>query len=340
MGRKSQAGETSVTTTNHSHAGLPRGKTGTTPGRSPTPDRPQRDRAGGRGGPDAARRNAVQSQAGPSRTRKLRAAPAAAPGQTSRSEVALVIDLSGRVVIVTGGNSGIGLGIARGVARAGASVAIWSRRAERNAEAVAELEALGATAIGIQCDVSDEGNVAAAMRATLGRFGRLDCLVANAGTAGKQSFTDMSLNEWHRVLQVNLDGAFLCLREAARVLVGQGQGGSLVGVSSTSAIDGAPGQQHYAASKTALLAVIRALAVELARHKVRCNSLLPGWTDTELLAEAKTHEKFVNATIQRTPARRWATLHDFETVGAFLADPSLIFHTGDSMVVDGGYTIF
>ena len=92
----------------------------------------------------------------------------------------------------------------------------------------------------------------------------------------------MSLGEWHRVLRVNLDGAFLCLREAARVLVRQGQGGSLVGVSSTSAIDGAPGQQHYAASKTALLAVMRGLAVELARHEIRCNSLLPGWTDTEL----------------------------------------------------------
>ena len=232
-----------------------------------------------------------------------------------------MIDLSGRVVIVTGGNSGIGLGIARGVARAGAAVAIWSRRKERNAEAVAELEGLGATAIGVQCDVSDEGNVVRAMRETLDRFGRLDCLVANAGTAGKQAFTDMSLSEWHRVLHVNLDGAFLCLREAARVLVEQGQGGSLVGVSSTSAIDGAPGQEHYAASKTALLAVMRALAVELARHKVRCNSLLPGWTDTELLAEAKTHEKFVNATIQRTPVRRWATLHDFETVGAFPPTP-------------------
>jgi len=270
----------------------------------------------------------------------LRAATSRGARPDIRSEVAPVIDLSGRVVIVTGGNSGIGLGIARGVARAGASVAIWSRREQRNAEAVSELAGLGATAIGVQCDVGEEDSVAGAMRETLDRFGRLDCLVANAGTAGKQSFTDMSLGEWHRVLHVNLDGAFLCLREAARVLVRQGQGGSLVGVSSTSAIDGAPGQEHYAASKTALLAVMRALAVELARHKVRCNSLLPGWTDTELLAEAKTHEKFVTATIQRTPVRRWATLHDFETVGAFLADPSLVFHTGDSMVVDGGYTIF
>ena len=126
-----------------------------------------------------------------------------------------MIDSSGHVV-VTGGNSGIGLGIARGVARAGASVAIWSRRQERNAEAVTELEGLGAAAIGVRCDVSDEGNVADAMRASLDRFGHLDCLVADAGTAGNQPFTDISLAEWHRVLQVNLDGAFLCLREAGR----------------------------------------------------------------------------------------------------------------------------
>ena len=251
-----------------------------------------------------------------------------------------MIDLSGRVVIVTGGNSGIGLGIARGVARAGASVALWSRRAERNAEAVAELEGLGATAAGVRCDVSEQDDVAAAMRQTLDRFGRLDCLVANAGTAGRKWFTEMSLEEWHRVLQVNLDGVFLCLREAARVLVQQGQGGSLVGVSSTSAIHGAPGQEHYSASKTALLGVMRSLAVELARHQIRCNSLLPGWTETELTAAAMTHEKFMAATTGRTPVRRWATVHDFETVGAFLADPTLIFHTGDSMVVDGGYTVF
>jgi NAD(P)-dependent dehydrogenase (short-subunit alcohol dehydrogenase family) len=137
----------------------------------------------------------VQSRGRSPGTRRLRAAA----GRGARPGIpfggALVTDLSGRVVIVTGGNNGIGPGIARGVARAGASIAIWSCRSERNAEAVAELEGLGATAIGVRCDVSDEGNVAAAMRATLGRFGRLDCLVANAGTAGKQSFTDMSLNE-------------------------------------------------------------------------------------------------------------------------------------------------
>ena len=243
-------------------------------------------------------------------------------------------------MVVTGGNSGIGLGIARGVARAGAAVAIWSRRADRNADAISQLRALGADAAGFVCDLRDEAQVAASLGATVERFGRLDTLVANAGTSGRQRFVEMSLDEWHRVLQVNLDGAFLCLRAAARFLVDQGSGGALVGVSSTSSVHGAPAQQHYAASKTAILGVMRSLAVELARHRIRCNSLIPGWTETELTGPARQSDRFVTNTTNRTPVRRWATLHDFETVGAFLADPSITFHTGDSVVVDGGYTVF
>lgn len=255
-------------------------------------------------------------------------------------ERAPVIDLSGRVAVVTGGNGGIGLGMARGIVRAGGSVAIWARRAERNAEAVKELESIGGEAFGVVCDAADEEQVAESMRATIDRFGRVDCLVANAGISGRQPFVDMALDEWRRVLRTNLDGAFLCLREGARVLVEQGEGGSLVGVSSTSAVHGAPGQEHYAASKTAMLALMRSLAVELARHGIRCNSLLPGWTETELTEGARTYEKFLKNTTNRTPLRRWATLHDFEAIGAFLADPSISFHTGDSVVADGGYTVF
>jgi len=150
----------------------------------------------------------------------------------------------------------------------------------------------------------------------------------------------MPFAEWRNVMKVNLDGAFLCLREAARVLVRQEQGGSLVGVSSTSSIHGAPGQEHYAASKTAMLGMMRSLAVELARHRIRCNSLIPGWTETDLTASARENQKFIDNTTKRTPVRRWATPSDFETVGAFLADPTLTFHTGDNLVVDGGYTVF
>jgi NAD(P)-dependent dehydrogenase (short-subunit alcohol dehydrogenase family) len=249
-----------------------------------------------------------------------------------------VIDLSGRVVVVTGGNSGIGLGIARGVAKVGRNVAIWSRRTERNQSATEELRDLGAKAEACACDVADESDVDRSMADTLDCFGRLDCLVANAGTSGAAPFTAMSLPEWRAVMTTNLDGAFLSLRAAARRLVEQGEGGALVGVSSTSAIHGAPGQEHYASSKTAMLALMRSLSVELARHRVRCNSLLPGWTETGLTETAMADEKFMTNTIRRTPVRRWATPADFETVGAFLCDPTISFHTGDSMVVDGGYT--
>lgn len=254
--------------------------------------------------------------------------------------VAPLIDLAGRVVVVTGGNSGIGLGMARGVAKAGGAVAIWSRRPEQNKSAIEELRDLGAQAEAFACDVSDEGDVERSLAGTVERFGRLDSLVANAGTSARTPVTSMPLSEWRHVMSINLDGAFLCLRAAARQLVEQGEGGALVGVSSTSAVHGAPGQEHYAASKTAILGMMRSLSVELARHGIRCNSLLPGWTETGLTAPAMTNEKFMTNTTQRTPVRRWATPADFETVGAFLCDPTITFHTGDSMVVDGAYTVF
>lgn len=257
----------------------------------------------------------------------------------SRSPVP-VIDLSGRVFVITGGNGGIGLGIARGVARAGGTVAIWARREERNNEAVLELKELGADAAGFCCDVADEAEVDAALKDTVSRFGRIDGLVANAGTSSRVPFTDMSLKEWKRILGVNLDGAFLCLKAAARLLVEQGEGGSLLAISSVSAIHGAPGQEHYAASKTALAGLMRGLAVELARHHIRCNTLMPGWIQTDLTSGARTYEKFLRNTTNRTPVRRWGTIHDFEQIGAFLCDPSMTFHTGDTLVVDGGYSIF
>jgi NAD(P)-dependent dehydrogenase (short-subunit alcohol dehydrogenase family) len=251
-----------------------------------------------------------------------------------------MLDLTGRVVVVTGGNTGIGLGLAKGVAQAGASVAIWARNEERNEKAVAELSALGAEATWERCDIGDEAQIEAAMESTIRRHGKVDTLFANAGIYGDSAFVDMTLDEWRRVLQVNLDGTFLSLRAAARHLVDRGEGGSLIAVSSTASIHGAPRKAHYAVTKTGAIALIRSLAVELARYKIRCNALLPGWTDTDLLADAKTFQKFVDNTTSRTPVRRWGTPEDFAEVAVFLADPSIVFHTGDTMVVDGGYTIF
>ena len=150
----------------------------------------------------------------------------------------------------------------------------------------------------------------------------------------------MSLAEWHRVMAVNLDGTFLTFRAAARHMIERGEPGALVAVSSTSAIHGAAAMPHYATSKTALLGLVRALAVQLARHRIRVNALLPGWTDTDLLSGPAQNPKFVEKTLARTPVRRWADPEEFGSVAVWLADPSASFHTGDSVVMDGGYTIF
>jgi NAD(P)-dependent dehydrogenase (short-subunit alcohol dehydrogenase family) len=251
-----------------------------------------------------------------------------------------MFDLSDRVVVVTGGNGGIGLGMARALVDAGAAVSVWGRNADKNAAAVGELTARGGRAVAVEVDVADEEQVDAAMAATVGQLGRLDTMVANAGIGGGAPFVDQTLDGWRRVTSVNLDGAFLCFRAAARVLVDQGQGGALVGVSSTSAIHGASANQAYSASKTALLALVRGLAVELARHDIRANSLMPGWTETDMTAPLFGWEKFMAATTARTPVRRWGTPDDFGAAAVFLCDPTLSFHTGDCLVVDGGYTIF
>lgn len=249
-------------------------------------------------------------------------------------------DLTGRTVVVTGGNSGIGLALAAGVAKAGADVAIWSRNAERNLEAGTELAKHGTRVLPVACDVGDERSVAAAMEATLRELGRVDCVMVNAAMHAGAPIQEMTLDDWRQVMRVNLDGAFLTAREAARVFLAQGTGGSMVVVSSTISRYGASGQASYAASKTALLGLGRTLAVELAKHQVRVNILIPGWTRTPLNEAQQASERFMKATIARTPVKRWADPEEFEAIAPFLADPTLTFHTGNEVVVDGGYTIF
>ncbi len=252
-----------------------------------------------------------------------------------------MIDLTGKVFLVTGGNGGIGLGMAEGIVRSGGSIVIWGRNEEKNAAAVTTLEDLGGRAAAMVCDVADEDQVVSCMAATVDTFGRLDGVFANAGRSGTGTpFLELTLEEWRAVMATNLDGVFLTLREGAKVLVGQGEGGSLVAVSSTSAIHGAAGNEAYGTAKTALNGLVRALAVGLARHRIRVNSLLPGWTITELASGGYGNDKFRDATVRRTPVRRWADPAEFREVGAFLADPSQTYHTGQEVCVDGGYTVF
>jgi hypothetical protein len=244
-------------------------------------------------------------------------------------------------VLVTGGNSGIGLAIARACAAAGADIGIWGTNAEKNAAAETALAATGRRVFATIADVGDEDAVVGGMAATVEALGAVDCCFANAGVGGFSPFLELSLAEWRRVTRVNLDGVFLTLREAARHMVSRGEGGALVAVSSVSALDGAPAMEHYAAAKAGVLSLMRALAVELARHRIRCNSLLPGWVETDMNAGIwQGGGKLVDATTRRTPVRRWADPSDMGAAAVFLADPSYLFHTGDQLVVDGGYTIF
>ena len=250
-------------------------------------------------------------------------------------------DLSEKVFIITGGNGGIGLGLAEGIADAGGAVAIWARNEEKNTDAVRAIQDIGGEAKSYICDVSNEEEVVRTLASTVKDFGRVDGLFANAGRGGTGTpLVDTSLEDWRKVMAVNLDGVFLCLREASRQLISQGSGGSLVAVSSTSAIHGAAGNEAYGTAKTAVTGLVRALAVSLARFQIRVNCLLPGWTVTELASPAFENEYFREVTTKRTPVRRWANPSEFKEVGAFLADPSQTFHTGQQVCVDGGYTIF
>lgn len=246
-------------------------------------------------------------------------------------------DLTGRVVVVTGGNRGIGLGMARGLAKAGASVAVWSRDADRNDAAVAELEPYGPAA-GFVCDVADRGSVDGALAATLERFERVDALFANAGTSGAVRFEEMTEDEWRRVIDVNLTGLFSTCQAVTNTMIEQGGGGSIVITASLAARFGLPTAPHYTASKGAALQLARSLAVRLARHGIRVNVVSPGWIATEMTEEVQADERSNMVAMARTPLRRWGQPEDFEGAAVFLAADASRFMTGAELVIDGGFS--
>lgn len=250
-------------------------------------------------------------------------------------------DLSGHVAVVTGGSSGIGKGIAEGLAQAGADVAIWARDAERCARAAEELSAHGTRVVDAVCDVSDPGSVDAAFAQTLERLGRVDSCFANAGGVELPSaFVDMSLDEFRRVVGVNLEGTFLTFQGAARHMIERGGGGSLVGISSLAAVEGMARGQHYSSAKAGIVALTRSCAVELARYRIRANAILPGWIETPATERAFALESLQANVLRRIPERRWGQPADFVGAAVYLASPASAYHTGDELIVDGGYRVY
>ena len=254
-------------------------------------------------------------------------------------------DLAGKVALVTGGNRGIGLGMAEALADAGADVVIWGRDPAANEAALAKLEGRGGRALARVVDVADESAVISAMADAITELGRLDAVFANAGMGeGAPSFCEMTAETWRRVLSVNLEGAFFTCREACRHMVaraGDGDpGGSIVVTASLAAIDGAARNEAYAASKGAVIAMMKAIAVEHARYGVRANAILPGWIATDMTGRAQSSEVFVERVIGRVPARRWGRPADFGGIAVYLASDASAYHSGDSLLIDGGYAIF
>jgi 2-deoxy-D-gluconate 3-dehydrogenase len=248
-------------------------------------------------------------------------------------------DLTGRVALVTGGNGGIGLGIAKGLAQAGANVAIAGRNTAKNSAAVTELEALGVQAIAVQADVADEGSVDRMINSVSDRFGRIDILVANAGINVRKQPEDYSLAEWHQIINANLTSLFLCAN-AVLPEFNKAGGGKIITIGSMSSIFGGAIIGPYAASKGAVVQFTKSLAVSWAAHNVQANCILPGFIDTDLTRGGRQSAPAMFAkVVERTPAGRWGQPEDLAGLAVFLASPASNFITGTAIPADGGYSV-
>jgi NAD(P)-dependent dehydrogenase (short-subunit alcohol dehydrogenase family) len=252
-----------------------------------------------------------------------------------------IFDLTGKVALVTGGNSGIGLGFANGLAKAGADVVIWGRREENNRAAEALLRLHGGRVASRVVDVASESDVVAGMRAAIAEMGRLDCVVANAGFATQSRFVEMTAEIYHNLLNVNQHGAFYTLREAAKHMVARAEagdpGGSLILCGSGSIFQGVPTLAHYGTAKGALNSLAKALAAELGPHGIRANVIAPGFIITEMTqADPVLGARIAAAVAAKAPLGRAGRPDDLEGAVVYLASDASRYHTGDTLVIDGG----
>ena len=246
-----------------------------------------------------------------------------------------MFDLTGHVAVVTGGNRGLGLAMARGLLEGGAKVAIWSRDPVRNAAAVAQL---GEGAAGFTCDVTDEASVKGAMAETLAHFGRVDSMFANAGGSGVQKpFTALTAEDWNATFAINVGSVVTTFQEAVRHFKARGGGGKLVVTSSIAAVLGLP-FGGYSASKAAVSGLVRTLAVELGRFGITANAILPGYIPTEMSLD--TPQAFRDAALRRSPAGAVGQPEDMAGIAVFLAARESSLINGQSIVIDGGHSIF
>jgi 2-dehydro-3-deoxy-D-gluconate 5-dehydrogenase len=250
-----------------------------------------------------------------------------------------LFDLTGKVAMVTGGNRGIGLGMARGLAEAGATVVLAARDAEQGALAVAELRALGAEALFLPVDVTSEVSVAALVDLAVDTYGGVHVLVNNAGIAIRKAPEDYTLDEWQRVMDTNLTSAFLCSRAVHPHMQAAG-GGKIINIGSMLAVFGGTFSSPYSASKGGLVQLTKSLATSWGKDNIQVNAVLPGWIDTDLTRATRAQfPGFEQRITDRTPMGRWGDSDDLAGVAVFLASAASDFVTGASIAVDGGYSI-
>jgi 2-dehydro-3-deoxy-D-gluconate 5-dehydrogenase len=250
-----------------------------------------------------------------------------------------LFDLKSKVAIVTGGNGGIGLGIARGLADAGADIAVVGRNEAKSKAAAAELAARGVSAIAVVADVTDKTAVAGMVERVTRELGHIDILVNNAGINIRKPPHDLELEEWTRVIDTNLTSAFLCSK-AIHPAMKQAGGGKVINIGSMMSLFGASFAPAYAASKGGIVQFTRACACAWAADNIQANAILPGWIDTDLTKRARVevnglHERVLS----RTPAARWGAIDDFAGIAVFLASSASDFVTGTAIPIDGGYSI-